>query len=257
MYPIHNKNLIVYNQGLHIKKLCSKKDTLEKHLESLHSWFDKRRYPKELVDNQIWRILESKVEQLSERSTRTVTGVPLVLTDHLWCHNLSNTIRKRFIYLYAEDHVKKVFTPASFVSFRSDYSLRSDLVCIIPLVREKGPSCCGKSMCEISFNIQETGTAQSFVTKEVYKINHHFHCNSKCIIYLISCKVCGLQYIGSMVDRFCLRYNNYICSRNILLKLEKQNSFSKIKFFWTLSDQQQLCVLLTHPHSNFKRMVCP
>ena len=79
------------------------------------------------------------------------------------------------------------------------YSLRSHLIRkkVYPLITEKGSSYCVKTRCETCFNIQETDTFQSFVTKEVYKINHHFHCDSKCVIYLISCKVCGLQYVGS------------------------------------------------------------
>ena len=47
------------------------------------------------------------------------------------------------------------------------------------------------------------------LTKENYKINHKFDCDSKCIIYLLSCKACGLQYAGSTVDRFRFRWNNY------------------------------------------------
>ena len=183
----------MYSQGLRIKRLFSKKDKFEKHLESLRFWFGKRGYPKELVDNQIRRVLERKPEQLFESRTKTGTGVPLVITYHPCFHNLNNIIRKLFIYLYAEEQAKKVFTPAPFVSFRSVYSLRNHLVRakVYPLIREKRSSCCGKSRCETCFNIQETDAFQSFVKKEVYKFNHHFHCDSKCVIYLISCKVCG------------------------------------------------------------------
>ena len=49
-YPIHNKKSIVYNQGLRIKRLCSKKDAFKKHLESLRSWFGKRGDPKKRID---------------------------------------------------------------------------------------------------------------------------------------------------------------------------------------------------------------
>ena len=56
---------------------------------------------------------------------------------------------------------------------------------------------------------------RTFVTKEVYEINHHFHCDSKRAIHLISCKVFGLQYVGSTVERFRLRWNNYKFSQRI------------------------------------------
>ena len=108
------------------------------------------------------------------------------------------SLEKKITYLYAEEEVKQVFTPAPFVPIQSGFSLRKHLVRakVYPLLREKGSSCCGKSRCETCFNIKETNTFQSFVTKKVYKINHHFHCDSMCIVYLLYCEVYGLQYVG-------------------------------------------------------------
>ena len=177
------------------------------------------------------QVLEEDVALVSvnseefEHRTKAVTGVPLVVTFHPRSHNSSNTIRTLFIYLYAKEKVKKVFTQAKFVLFSASYSLRSHLVRakVYLLIREKGPCCFRKS----SFNIQETETFQIFVTKEVYKIKHHFHCDSKCVIYLISCKVCGLRYVESTLDRFCPRWNNYKCSQRIKSEGDtpKQNYF--------------------------------
>ena len=135
-----------------------------------------------------------KVNDIIRKPERNETGVCLVVTYHPRLHNLSNIIRKYFIFLYAEEQVKKVFTPAPFVSFRSGYSLRNHLVRskVYPLVREKGTFCCGKSRCETCSNVKQTDTFESFVTKNVYKINHSFNCDSKCLIYLLSCKVCGI-----------------------------------------------------------------
>ena len=58
-------------------------------------------------------------------------------------------------------------------------------------------------------NINETDTFESFQTKQKYRINHHLNCNDKCLICLLSCKVCGLQYVVSTTDKFRLRWNNY------------------------------------------------
>ena len=58
-------------------------------------------------------------------------------------------------------------------------------------------------------NVSKTDVFQLFQTKEQYKINHQLNCNDKCLIYLLSCKVCGLQYVGSITDKFGLRRNNY------------------------------------------------
>ena len=84
-----------------------------------------------------------------------------------------------------------------------------------PLISEKGTFCCGKNRFETCCNILQTDTFASFVTKKVSKINHSFNCDSKCLIYLFLFKVSGVQYVGSTVDRFRLRWNNYkSCQRN-------------------------------------------
>ena len=101
--------------------------------------------------------------------------------------------------------------------FRSGYSLTNLLLYskVYPLSRAKGSLSCSKSKCETCFNIQEADTLGIFVTKEVFKIDHHFHCDIKCIVYLISWKLCGLHYVGLTVDRFRLKWNNYKCSQKI------------------------------------------
>ena len=96
--------------------------------------------------------------------------------------------------------------------------VRNHLVQVYFMLREKGSSCCGKSGRETRFSTKETKTFQSFFIKKVYKINHHFHCDSKCIVYFLFCKVCGLQYVGSTVDRFRLRWNNSKCSQRVPLE---------------------------------------
>ena len=80
---------------------------------------------------------------------------------------------------------------------------------VYPLERPLGSSKCGSKRCQVCLNVSETNIFESFQTKKQYKINHHLDCNDKCLIYLLSCKICGLQYVGSTTDRFRLRWNNY------------------------------------------------
>ena len=48
----------------------------------------------------------------------------------------------------------------------------------------------------------------STVTHMSYKID----CNNKCLIYLLTCKTCLKQYVGSTTDCFRYRWNNYKCN---------------------------------------------
>ena len=50
--------------------------------------------------------------------------------------------------------------------------------------------------------------SRATATKRSYNINYQLDCNSN-VVYLITCKVCRLQYVGSTSTKFRLRFNNY------------------------------------------------
>ena len=104
-----------------------------------------------------------------------------------------------------------MFSSAQFVSFRSTRKLKSYLVRskIYPLKRKVSSGKCKSKRCLVCLNVSETNIFQSFQNKKQYKINHQLNCKVKCLIYLLSGKVCGLQYVGSTTDKFRLNWNNY------------------------------------------------
>ena len=50
---------------------------------------------------------------------------------------------------------------------------------------------------------------KSNVTVRTYYVNHVFDCDLEGVVYLITCKKCGLQYVGNTVMSFRLRFNNH------------------------------------------------
>ena len=40
-------------------------------------------------------------------------------------------------------------------------------------------------------------------------MNHKLNCDDNCLIYLLTRKCCGKQYIGETTDEFLFRWNNY------------------------------------------------
>jgi len=42
-----------------------------------------------------------------------------------------------------------------------------------------------------------------------FDINSDFDCDSSGLVYLLGCKVCGKQYVGSTFTFFRARFNNY------------------------------------------------
>ena len=68
--------------------------------------------------------------------------------------------------------------------------------------------------CRVCGSILVGDTFRSTVQQRVFRINHHFDCNSQGVIYLITCGKCSKQYVGSTITTFCLRFNNHKSSIN-------------------------------------------
>ena len=63
--------------------------------------------------------------------------------------------------------------------------------------------------CQLCSNMKSLSTFKSKHSNEVCQIKKNFNCNSKMVVYLIVCRVCGKQYSGSTVTKFRARANNY------------------------------------------------
>ena len=142
------------------------------HVEDLKAWLKKGGYPDYLVKEQVEKALG--LTPSDENNSKKVNGVPLVVTYNPAFKNLFQVIRKNLQLLNADGEVKKVFSPALFVSFRSTRNLKSYLVRskIYPLEKKVGSEKCKSKRCLLCLNVSETDVFQSFQTKEQYKINH-------------------------------------------------------------------------------------
>ena len=148
----------------------------------MKDWFLARDYPQKVVSEQIEKVVFGKQPFRKDTSEQ---GVPFVATYHPKLKDLGKLIKNLQLFLYSDNEVQRVFSPAPIVSYRSarkikNYIVRSKLY---PIERKVGSSRCGNSRCEVCTSIQVTDTFSSFVTKSAYKINHNFNCNSKCLIY--------------------------------------------------------------------------
>ena len=224
-HPTHTKSSIIYSQGLRIRRLCSDDLSFERHMSNLGQWFGKRGYPKDLIDSQIKRVSERTTrnnENCNSGAGKKNVGVPLVLTYHPRLSSFGKIIRKHLPQLYESPEVKTVFSKSPFVSFRKPCSLKSYLVRakVYPLERNVGCKGCGKKRCEVCRNVEASDSFTSNITGHSYKINHHLDCDDKCIIYLLTCKVCGIQYVGETCDKFRSRWNNYRAADRKVVKGE-------------------------------------
>ena len=74
--------------------------------------------------------------------------------------------------------------------------------------------------------LEENNKFRSFQTKEQYRIRQDINCKSENVIYLVTCKRCGLQGVGSCLV-LSQRVSNYITSK------EKRKPSCKIEQHFT------------------------
>ena len=112
-------------------------------------------------------------------------GIVLVVTYHPLLKSLSKIISKNLYLLCMDEEVKRA----------KPY----------PTERAVGSFKCNKSRYLACVNVTETNTFTSTVTSKTYKINHEFDCVKYCLVYLLTCKHCSIQYVGQTVAEFRYR----------------------------------------------------
>ena len=154
----------------------------------MKSWFQARSYPKHLAQKEMSKVRFNKENINTKRSKSK--GVTFVVTYHPLLKSFQSLINKHLNILYLDENAKEVFMPGPMVTFRSSRKLSSYLVRakLYPLERVTGSCKCHGKRCAMCLNFNETSTFTSSGTHKRYKINHKFNCNSKCLIYLLTCK---------------------------------------------------------------------
>ena len=107
---------------------------------------------------------------------------------------------------------EKFFKEKPFVAFRNCKKIKDRLVRakLPPVVEHKGSFKCGHPRCDTCKNIVQTAEFTSNATNATFKINFGLDCNSMAVIYLITCKICGIQYVGECTTKWRVRWANYV-----------------------------------------------
>ena len=213
-HPRHIVKNLPKGLAIRTKRICSNPDTCEKRFDELRCHLKKRNYKTDVIEKAFTdtRALD-RDSLLHYREKRKNSRVPFVVTYHPDGPNFAQIIRKHWGIIESVDEVKQVLGDMPMVAFRRPKNIRDHLVrAKINTNRTKHPgtSKCGHGGCRICRDhMPETNTFTSTVTGITYKIHQKLNCNSKNVIYLLTCKTCGIQYVGETRTRFRERMNNH------------------------------------------------
>ena len=184
-----------------VSRIRSSEKDFKTHISHMKEWLLARGYPEIVINDQIDKVAFRR--DLSVKKNLE-SGIPFVTTYRPKVKELGKLIRDLLPFWYSDEEVQKFFSCLPIVSYRSarkikNYIVRSKLY---PVEKKVWCQGCGSFRRQVCKSINVTDKFTSFNAKKSYKINHSFACNDKCLIYLLSCKSCGKQYVGNTIDHF-------------------------------------------------------
>ena len=215
-HPAHCKNSIAYSQALRLNRICSETSSFDHRCNELESWLIKRGYDEKLVRNKILDARKFKREDLLKRERdERKSKLTLNITFHPAFQNLNRILGKIHILLACNKEHQQVFQDIPIVGFRKGKSLKDMLVRakVPPVEGDKGKSQeCSGNKCKMCPWVKNTSefTDKNGVSYSI-RTGSSLDCNSTNVIYLLTCKSCGIQYVGSCTTKFRERFANYKC----------------------------------------------
>ena len=190
-----------------------------------------RGYRKAYVEGQVDKVRRmTRDEVLSKSNQPRSTKTPFVVTYHPRLPDISKILRELHPILESSDRCKNAIKNVPFVAFRKpkslgDYLVRAKVESRKPRDLVLGTVECSSRRCEVCKYMDGNSRFKSSHDDKSYSINYNLNCNSSYVVYLITCKKCSLQYVGSTTTKFRLRFNNHksrIRRHGMLTQAEKR-----------------------------------
>ena len=214
-HPRGCKHSIPYAQALRLRRICFTNSTFDKRVNELITFLTARGYQDKFVRNQIRKAKSiTREEALRPRPQRSNTRVPMVVTYHPGLPNIGAILRELQPLLHCSDKCRKAVKEIPMMAFRrpknlANYLVHAKLKPVNPGYTPLGTVKCGNRRCLICKHLKTGDSFTSRCTNKSYSINFNLNCNLNNIVYLLTCKVCDIQYVGSTSTKFRLRFNNH------------------------------------------------
>ena len=214
-HPFHCKKAIPFSQALRLNRICSEDKDFENRCEDLYDWLKERGYNHHLIDEQIKRACDFDRDYLLKNGKPPKKQVlSLNIEYNPAFSQLSKVLKELDCILQGDEQHRKVFSDTPLVGFSNGKSLKNILVrAVLPKVKlskPEGSQKCNKPRCEVCQNVVTTKEFSSHTTGEKFEIQKGpIDCDTRNVVYLITCKVCGIQNVGSTKNKYRDRLKNY------------------------------------------------
>lgn len=202
-HPKHTCTGILKAQMIRFKRICSNHSDYEEASKVLFKSLKNRGYSYSLlrkIKTEVWYNYKGKQERVNEKEQERI--LPIVVSYSDLGTNLATALKNHIRENFDIEN-NKLLTANKCQKNLGQMLIRSEMPSAEPRAFRK----CGMINCNLcKYHVQYQTTFQSTTTKKIFHLKHDLSCNSRNIIYLITCKKCLLQYVGetgrSLNERF-------------------------------------------------------
>ena len=208
---------LIPSHTLRILRICSSKETAKLRCTELVDCLVKRGYNKRKTNKQIERAFTNFVNPITGRQSHTTRPVYFNEQFHIGLPDMKDILHWYMYLLHQSVSMKTVVPDLPLISFSQPHNLCRSL-CRAKLgqaasVNDEPPrpsQSCGKSRCKLCLSLICSNYISSTANNKTFKCHtENTNCDSKWIIYVISCPICNLQYVGH-INNFRARLNGHI-----------------------------------------------
>ena len=217
-HPRHCKTSIAYSQALRLRRICSNDSDFLRHSQVLKMHLVSRGHSSRALHQTIKKVKSMpRLSVLSEKPTNRDCAnkkIPLVVTYHPSLPPIRQITSANHHILHTSDCLQRAIPEEPMIAFRRPPNLRNLLVraeipptndSSIPPIQH-GMFRCTSRCVTCQEHILESDSFKSHTTGAHHKIRGHITCTTSNIIYLISCRICGIQYIGETKNSLKKRF---------------------------------------------------
>ena len=212
------KKHIPFGQAIRLRRIIFDDIVLDERLKELETWFTNRDYNLKKVGLEIERVKNmNRSDLLSKCKNEIDNRITLVLNYHPALTKVYEILQKAHRYALKSQRLTAVLPSPPRLAFRNAKTFKDHLVrSKLKTTYEKPEvTICGRKNCEICYILHQGDTFESSNSGKQHKINFSFNCNSRNVVYLLTCKICEKQYVGSAVTKFRSRFNQYKSNVNL------------------------------------------
>ena len=230
-HPRHLLNGIPYSQLLRVRRICSDPSEFKRNAMMLCSHFVRRSYPKHFVLVAYEKSLALDRDELLNKELLKSTSLdqaprPKPSTnppDTFYCittHNPMNPpireiINTNWEVLQKTKTTRNIFESKIIFGLRRNKNLSDHLVRASTKTNTQHQTyisthpCNRSSVCRYCPKTDHSGQTTSKTTGQKFITMVNTNCQSSNIIYLITCKTCGIQYVGQTKYRLLTRFQGH------------------------------------------------